>query len=60
VAPVTRTVIDAAIPVYHRPLPRVLAFDVNETLLDLRALDPLFATTFGDASMRAQWFAQML
>jgi len=39
---------------------KVIAFDVNETLLDLRALDPLFERSFGDASLRAQWFAQML
>jgi len=29
---------------------RVLVFDVNETLLDLGALDPLFERTFGDAA----------
>ena len=39
---------------------RVIAFDVNETLLDLRPLDPLFEELFGDASARGQWFAQML
>ena len=39
---------------------RVIAFDVNETLLDLRPLDPVFEALFGDASVRAQWFAQML
>jgi 2-haloacid dehalogenase len=38
----------------------VLAFDVNETLLDLRALDAPFVAAFGDASLRPQWFAQML
>jgi 2-haloacid dehalogenase len=38
----------------------VIAFDVNETLLDLRPLDPVFESLFGDASLRAQWFAQML
>jgi 2-haloacid dehalogenase len=38
----------------------VIAFDVNETLLDLRPLDPMFEALFGDASLRAQWFAQML
>ncbi len=38
----------------------VIAFDVNETLLDLRALDPLFEVLFGSAALRAQWFAQML
>ena len=37
-------------------MPRVIAFDVNETLLDLTALDPLF----GDAALRKRWFAQML
>jgi 2-haloacid dehalogenase len=35
-------------------------FDVNETLLDMRALDPLFERTFGDAAVRGLWFAQML
>ena len=39
---------------------RVIAFDVNETLLDLRALDDLFQQYFGAADVRAQWFAQML
>jgi 2-haloacid dehalogenase len=37
-------------------MPRVIAFDVNETLLDLRALDALF----GDVARRKQWFGQML
>ena len=39
---------------------RVLVFDVNETLLDLRALDPHFARVFGDATVRREWFATML
>jgi 2-haloacid dehalogenase len=39
---------------------RVLAFDVNETLLDMSALDPLFERAFGDAAVRGQWFSQML
>ena len=38
----------------------VLAFDVNETLLDLRSLDAAFEEHFGDPALRAQWFAQML
>jgi len=41
-------------------MPRVLAFDVNETLLDLGALDPLFEAAFGDATARTQWFGLML
>src|SRR5213593_1366417 len=39
---------------------RVLVFDVNETLLDLRALDPHFQRVFGDAKVRAEWFGAML
>lgn len=38
----------------------IVAFDVNETLLDLAALDPLFEEAFGDAALRQQWFGQML
>ncbi len=41
-------------------MPRVIAFDVNETLLDLGALDEPFERAFGSAALRAQWFAQML
>ena len=39
---------------------QVIAFDVNETLLDLRGLDAPFEELFGDAALRPQWFAQML
>src|SRR2546425_10490917 len=39
---------------------RVLVFDVNETLLDLTALDPEFERAFGTASVRVQWFQAML
>ena len=39
---------------------RVLVFDVNETLLDVAALDPFFAGTFGTAAVRREWFGQML
>jgi 2-haloacid dehalogenase len=39
---------------------RVCVFDVNETLLDLAALDPLFERAFGDASVRKLWFNQMI
>jgi len=41
-------------------MPRICVFDVNETLLDLRALDAQFARAFGDASVRQTWFTQML
>ncbi|GAC1374779.1 MAG: haloacid dehalogenase type II [Ktedonobacteraceae bacterium] len=39
---------------------RICVFDVNETLLDLRALDPYFARVFGNAALRPVWFTQML
>ena len=39
---------------------RVLVFDVNETLLDLAALDPHFERVFGDARVRREWFGLML
>lgn len=38
----------------------VIAFDVNETLLDLRALDEPFEALLGSASLRPQWFTLML
>jgi 2-haloacid dehalogenase len=40
--------------------PSVYAFDVNETLLDVAALAPLFERIFGDGSGWRDWFAQML
>ena len=41
-------------------MPSVIVFDVNETLLDLRAMDPAFERAFGDRSVRQQWFQQLL
>ena len=38
----------------------VLVFDVNETLLDLTALDPHFERAFGDVRVRSEWFATVL
>ena len=39
---------------------QVVAFDVNETLLDLRALDEPFERAFGSSALRTQWFPLML
>ncbi|MGZ8585986.1 MAG: haloacid dehalogenase type II [Actinomycetota bacterium] len=39
---------------------KVIVFDVNETLLDLKTLDPPFAEVFGDASARPEWFTRLL
>jgi 2-haloacid dehalogenase len=38
----------------------VQVFDVNETLLDLAAMDPHFQRIFGDAGVRVAWFDQMI
>ena len=41
----------------------VILFDMNETLLDISALDPTFARIFGAASgaeLRMKWFRQVL
>jgi 2-haloacid dehalogenase len=39
---------------------RAVIFDVNETMLDLGALDSLFLRWFGDPMARKEWFAQTL
>jgi 2-haloacid dehalogenase len=39
---------------------RAVIFDVNETMLDLGALDPLFVRWFGDPIAWNEWFAQTL
>jgi 2-haloacid dehalogenase len=38
----------------------VCVFDVNETLLDLAALDGEFERVFGDGGVRVTWFGQLL
>lgn len=37
-----------------------IVFDVNETLLDLAALDSVFADHFGSAHFRKEWFHEVL
>ena len=44
----------------ERHIPGTIVFDVNETLLDISALDPLFSQHFGDAATRKDWFSQVL
>lgn len=39
---------------------KLIVFDVNETLLNLNALDVEFNRVFGDPSKRGEWFAQVL
>lgn len=38
----------------------ILVFDVNETLLDLESLSPLFERIFGDPRVMREWFAQVI
>jgi 2-haloacid dehalogenase len=37
-----------------------IVFDVNETLLDLKAMDSAFETHFGPGSFRKEWFGEVL
>lgn len=37
----------------------VVLFDVNETLLEMRALDPYFERLFGRPSVRERWFEEL-
>ena len=39
---------------------RIIVFDVNETLLDIEALAPLFRRLFGDRRALRKWFAQLI
>jgi 2-haloacid dehalogenase len=40
--------------------PAVLVFDVNETLVDIDSLAPLFRGLFGDERVLREWFAQLV
>ncbi len=37
-----------------------LVFDVNETLLDITTLEPLFDRLFGDPAVLREWFAELI
>lgn len=40
--------------------PSVLVFDVNETLIDIEALSPLFEQILGDAGAMREWFGELV
>jgi 2-haloacid dehalogenase len=42
------------------PTPPVLVFDVNETLIDIDSLAPLFGERFGDERVLREWFGQLV
>jgi len=40
--------------------PSVLVFDVNETLIDIESIAPLFGEVFGDERVLREWFGQLV
>jgi 2-haloacid dehalogenase len=42
------------------PAPSVLVFDVNETLIDIDSLAPVFERVFGDGAVLREWFGQLV
>jgi 2-haloacid dehalogenase len=40
--------------------PSICVFDVNETLLDIEFIAPLFHRLFGDTTVLREWFAQLI
>lgn len=38
----------------------IIVFDVNETLLDITTLEPLFERVFGDGAVLRTWFAELI
>ncbi|WP_298446985.1 haloacid dehalogenase type II [uncultured Marinobacter sp.] len=44
----------------HDKFPSIFVFDVNETLLDITTLEPLFDRIFGDGHILREWFAQLI
>ena len=38
----------------------IIVFDVNETLLDITTLNPVFERIFGNADVLREWFAQLI
>jgi 2-haloacid dehalogenase len=41
-------------------VPSICVFDVNETLLDIEFLAPIFQRLFGDPRVLREWFAQLI
>lgn len=44
----------------HNKTASIIVFDVNETLLDITTLEPLFSRVFGDGLVLREWFAQLI
>ena len=44
----------------ERAVPSICVFDVNETLLDIEFIAPLFQRLFGDRNVMREWFGQLV
>jgi 2-haloacid dehalogenase len=58
-----RATTDGAVPAspsWNDSEPSLLVFDVNETLLDLTSMSPLFERVFGDPRVLREWFGQLV
>jgi 2-haloacid dehalogenase len=54
---------DDVLPLAQRSgavVPSICVFDVNETLLDIEFLAPLFQRLFGDSRVLREWFGQLI
>ena len=47
-------------PPWNDRKPSVVVFDVNETLIDIEVLNPLFERVFGDGRVLREWFGQLV
>ncbi len=54
------TAISGATVLRQPQRPRIIVFDVNETLLDVAALAPRFVRVFGSADVLQDWFSTVL
>src|SRR5580700_2784206 len=41
-------------------MPSILGFDVNDSMLDIQHLAPLFERLFGDRKFVDEWYAQLI
>ncbi|HKD26662.1 MAG TPA: haloacid dehalogenase type II [Xanthobacteraceae bacterium] len=56
----TDDVLPSQQPHSNAVLPSICVFDVNETLLDIEFLAPLFERLFGDSRVLREWFGQLI
>ena len=50
----------AAAAVRENGAPSICVFDVNETLLDIEYIAPVFQRLFGDSNVLREWFGQLV